>query len=144
MNSLWQIFLASAAGTAFIQFLYQIVGKLFDEWRLETQRKRSEKRVLADEAIKICTEASSKAYSVPARDSERVIYVITQLESIDQNLSTNLELFYSTWQIYASENRRIGQRVATTEEIQFGLELQKRAEDFRKKIIKSANKLKNS
>lgn len=98
---LWQVFLASVAGSGLFQLLYKIIEKVVDEWLADKKQKKSNKRELADQVIKICSEASSSKYSTPPRDREHIKYVAYKLESIDQKLSDDLLWYLREWQTYS-------------------------------------------
>ncbi len=114
---LWQVFVASAVGSGFFQLIYKIAEKIFDEWLADKKQKKSSQRELADQVIKICSEASSSKFSHPPRDTEQIKYVAYKLESIDGKLSDDLLWYLYKWQDFSQNKHQPSEKILLYREI---------------------------
>jgi hypothetical protein len=97
--SFLQWFLASALGA----FLIKVLDVIWQNWIVEKFDRRkqlyTDKRLLADEVIKICTEASVGGFTIKPRSVERIYYIMTQVAILDPELAEAMEVMLSRWLI---------------------------------------------
>lgn len=94
-----EVILGSAVGAGIVQLLFKFLEKFFTEWREVGMRRQKERRHTYDQAIAICTEASSNEYKKGPRDKEHILRIITDLEAFDEKAAKLLEGVFTNWQL---------------------------------------------
>jgi polyhydroxyalkanoate synthesis regulator phasin len=88
---------ASAAGTGFVALIYKIGEKIVDAVIAHKKLTLTDKRQLADEVIKICTEGDSHAYQEAQGSDRHILYIANQLGVFDKQAENDLRLYQSLW-----------------------------------------------
>ena len=136
-NFLKGLGLGTAVGGLAVFFFQQQIAEHFGN----RQRKSTDKRSLADEVIKICTEASVCNYTAHPRDGEHIYYIMNQLAAIDTKATKYLEELHSSWIILSSMTRYAN--YFTREDNEFIILQQRRAKEKSDALLKIVYKWKN-
>lgn len=102
------------------------------------KRKAEHQRMISEEVLKICNEASTNSFRIPPRDTEHINKILTEVELIDEQMETAMNEFISSWNSFSS--RRSTGNMAP-EDVKFTKEQLDRAEERRKILIKKASKM---
>lgn len=131
------IAIASAAGTGFFTLIYKIIEKVLDN--LITHRKliSTDKRELADELIKICTEGDRKGFQKRANDGQHILYIANQLGIFDENTEKDLREYQLLWELAAGAIQRNAQG-----DLEFYRELETKARAKSDSLLKLARRWK--
>jgi hypothetical protein len=122
-------------------FFQQLIAEFFGNRR----RKSIDKRSLADEVIKICTEASVNNYTTKSRKEEHVFYIMNQLAAVDTKATKYLEELVSSW-LYCSSMPSPSTFVRRGDyqaDYAFMIDQQKRAIEKSEALLKIVYKWKN-
>lgn len=130
-------FSITAAATSASKLIILLVQKLLDIIHQRLLIRLQDKRNLALEVIKICTEGSTTGWNIKSRDIEHVYYIARLLEGIDKKASELFNSCVSSWLLNAIRQEHAE---ATRENIEFSIELQKKAQDACEKLIKIVSK----
>lgn len=132
-------FFAAAGGTAASKLVILLVNEfvkvIHERWLMRFKDKRN----LAIEVIKICTEGSTLGWNVRPRDIEHIYYIARLLGGFDKKTSKLFDRCIGNWSLNAIKQEK---QATTPENIKFGLELQKGAQSACEEIIKIISKWK--
>jgi len=92
-------FIAAVAGTGVFTFLFKIGEKIYDEHLLDKRNRKLSKSELADEVIKICSEAKSSDFKMSPRNFEHVVFIINKASVYDPNVGKMLDDLATTWSL---------------------------------------------
>ncbi len=105
-TTLAAIAIASAAGSGFFTLIYKIIEKLLEAILAHRSLITTDKRQIADEIIKICTEGDRKAFQKKANDGQHIIYIANQLSVFNQDAEKNLREYQLLWELAAGTIQR--------------------------------------
>lgn len=90
-------FIAALAGTGVFTFLFKIGEKIYDEYSLDKRNKKLSKSQLADEIIKICSEAKSSEFKTEPRSYEHVVFISNKANIYDPAVGKMLNNLATKW-----------------------------------------------
>ena len=123
----------TSASKLIILLVQKICDIIYQRWLIRFQDKRN----LALEVIKICTEGSTTGWNTKPRDMEHIYYIATLLEGQDEKASKLFDSCISNWALNVTRQEHVE---ATKKNIQFSKELRKEAQDARKELVKIMSK----
>lgn len=118
-----------AVGTGFIK-------EYFDE----RARKKKHKLEVARHVLRICNEASTNNFRKAPREMEDVNSTLTDLEGIDEEMSTKMAEMVSSWSTFSRERSKGD---LSPDDVKFAKDQLDRAENNRMILIAWANKIRN-
>lgn len=127
------IALSSAAGAGLFTLIYKIAEKIFDNYLAHGSLVTSDKRQIADEIIKICSEGDRKAFQKNAKDGQNILYIARQVGVFNENAEKDLKEYQLLWELAAATIQR-----RKSENLQFYRELAQRAREKRDVLLKLA------
>jgi len=110
MDYFWKILSAIFISGGIIgYYIRKLIDEKFEknrfnqiELREVKRRNRAEKRKLALEIIKYCTEAQSSGFrTFPSNHNNETFLLGNHLETIDKEASTNFTLLFASWGMYS-------------------------------------------
>lgn len=130
-------FFISAAATSASKIIILLVQKLLDLLHQKYLERFKDRRNLALETIKICTEGSTMGWNVKPRDIEHVYYIARLLKIQDENVSKLFDQCISNWSLNAI---RQDHAEATKENVEFSIKLQNDAQEACDKLVGTVGK----
>jgi hypothetical protein len=137
INLVIYAFFVTAAVTLSSKLIILSVQKIIDIMYRKWLTRFHEKRNLALEIIKICTEGSTTGWNIKPRNMEHIYYIARLLTARDKNAGKFFDDCISGWSLNAIKQERSS---ATKENIEFCIELQKRAQNACEKTVDIVNK----
>lgn len=147
-NPLITFFLGLGIGGFVLKVVEMMLGKGIEEWLGKRKISQQERRDLADQIIKICTEGSIGAWRKRPRDEEHVNYIANQVEGINKNLADMLRRYLGIWVLHFLRKEHLESVNANKldaqyqNEVQYLGELERDAKMLEDRILVSAHKLK--
>lgn len=135
------LLLYSAGATTGVLVASKVITLAFEELvkalRLKWEAKYQDKKGLVIAVIKIITEGSTTGWNVRPRDMEHIYFIARLLEGVDKNASKLFDQCISSWQLCAITQNT---QPATSENIKFCQDLQKRAQEGCDGVLKIVQK----
>lgn len=89
----------SAIGSGFILLFFKIVEKWFDEIFAHNRLAYTDRRALADEVIRLCSEAKHAEFNVKPRSYEHVMFIANKVRVEDEKVGKIMEEFATAWML---------------------------------------------
>lgn len=106
-----QLLTASAIGGILGYLGAKVMDKLIDNFFHAQRIKLEDKRTLASEVLKICSEGEQSKWSKNPKDPDHIRYVAAQIDIIDQIMGNTLRGYLNSWEFYSSMNEKISEQV---------------------------------
>lgn len=135
-------------GGLILKILENVLGKSIEAWWSKQKTVHEDKRYLADEIIKICTEGSINAWKKRPRSQEHIHYIANHVEGFNKKLADKIRSYLGIWMLHflRQENLKIvnakGMESQYHDEIQFLHKLQQDAKELEDEILVETYKLK--
>lgn len=130
-------FFITAAATSASKLIVLLVQELLKFLQKKYLERFKDRRNLALEVIKICTEGSTTGWNVKQRDIEHVYYIARLLKIEDDEASKLFDRCISNWSLNAIRQEYTE---ATRGNIEFSIKLQKEAQEACEKLIEKVGK----
>lgn len=125
-------FFITAAATSASKLIVLLVQELLKFLQKKYLERFKDRRNLALEVIKICTEGSTTGWNIKQRDIEHIYYIARLLKIQDEKASQLFDLCISNWSLNAIRQDRTE---ATKENIEFSIKLQNEAQEACEKLV---------
>lgn len=130
-------FFITAAATSASKIIILLVKWLLDLLHQKNLERFKNKRNLALEIIKICTEGSTTGWNIKPRNIEHIYYIARLLKIENENASKLFDRCISKWSLNAI---RQDHTEATKENIEFSIKLQNEAQESCEKLVELVGK----
>lgn len=130
-------FFITAAATSASKIIILLVKWLLDLLHQKNLERFKNKRNLALEIIKICTEGSTTGWNIKPRDIEHIFYIARLLKIENEGASKLFDRCISRWSLNAI---RQDHTEATKENIEFSIKLQNEAQESCEKLVELVGK----
>lgn len=125
-------FFITAAATSASKIIILLVKWLLDLLHQKNLERFKNKRNLALEIIKICTEGSTTGWNIKPRDIEHIYYIARLLKIENEDASNLFDRCISRWSLNAI---RQDHTEATKENVEFSIKLQNEAQESCEKLV---------
>lgn len=142
INLFWTIVSGAITGGGIVALIFFLMKEYFRMWIKDTfQTKRldkEEKRTLADDITRFCSEGQAVGWSKPPRELEHAIFIIDRVDRMGVNsLATLLSMYLGYWLTLVNLQRG---KARKTEELRS--RISGHALELKSHIVKEAGKLK--
>jgi uncharacterized protein YjaG (DUF416 family) len=94
------VFFGSVVGGAFVNFVFELGKRMFDEYLYKRRLESEDNRKVAERVIDIVVEGTSHDHAKAPKDSQHILEVAARLQIVNRAMSFALRSYYYAWELY--------------------------------------------
>jgi phosphoribosyl 1,2-cyclic phosphodiesterase len=94
------VFFGSVVGGAFVNFVFELGKRMFDEYLYKRRLDSEDNRQLAGRVIDVIVEGTSQDHTKAPKNGEQVLELAARLQIVNRAMSFALRSYYYAWELF--------------------------------------------